>query len=64
MSNKHRGAEHRAITVRGFTRDFLPYFADGRIRPLIDRVFRFDELAQAKAFVESDAHLGKVVVRM
>ena len=31
---------------------------------LVDRVYRFDELPQAKAFVESDAHLGKVVVRM
>jgi NADPH:quinone reductase len=64
VSNKHRNAEHRAVTVRGFTADFLPYFADGRIRPLIDRVYRFEELPQAKGFVESDAHLGKVVVRM
>jgi NADPH:quinone reductase-like Zn-dependent oxidoreductase len=64
VSNKHRNAEHRAVTVRGFTADFLPYFADGRIRPLIDRVYRFDELPQAKAYVESDAHLGKVVVTM
>ncbi len=64
VSNKLRGAEHRALTVRGFIADFLPHFAGGRIRPLIDRVYRFDELAQAKAYVESDAHLGKVVVRM
>ncbi len=54
----------RALTVRGFTADFLPHFAAGRIEPLIDRVYGFDELAQAKAYVESDAHLGKVVVRM
>ena len=64
VSNKNRNAEQRAGTVRGFTADFLPYFASGRLKPLVDRVFRFDELAQAKAFVESDAHLGKVVVRM
>jgi NADPH:quinone reductase len=64
VSNKLRGAEHRALTVRGFIDDFLPHFAGGRIRPLVDRVYRFDELAQAKAYVESDAHLGKVVVRM
>jgi NADPH:quinone reductase len=64
VSNKHRSAEHRAATVRGLTADFLPYFAAGHIRPLIDRVYRFDELPQAKAFVESDAHLGKVVIRM
>jgi len=64
VSNKHRNAESRAATVRGFTADFLPYFASGRLKPLIDRVYRFDELAQAKAYVESDAHLGKVVIRM
>jgi NADPH:quinone reductase-like Zn-dependent oxidoreductase len=64
VSNKHRSAEGRAVTVRGVIADFLPYFAAGRIRPLIDRVYRLDELPQAKAFVESDAHLGKVVVRM
>ena len=64
VSNKHRNAESRAVTVRGFTADFLPYFGAGHIRPLIDRVYRFDELPQAKAFVESDAHLGKVVIRM
>jgi NADPH:quinone reductase len=64
VSNKHRNAEQRAVTVRGFTADFLPYFAAGRLKPLIDRVYRFDELPQAKAFVESDAHLGKVVLRV
>jgi NADPH:quinone reductase len=64
VSNKNRNAESRAVTVRGFISDFLPHFAAGRIRPLVDRVYRFDELPQAKAFVESDAHLGKVVIRM
>jgi NADPH:quinone reductase-like Zn-dependent oxidoreductase len=64
VSNKHRNAEQRAVTVRGLIADFLPYFAAGKLKPLIDRVYRFDELPQAKAFVESDAHLGKVVVRM
>jgi len=64
VSNKNRNAESRAVTVRGFTADFLPYFASGRLKPLVDRVYRFDELPQAKAFVESDAHLGKVVIRM
>jgi NADPH:quinone reductase-like Zn-dependent oxidoreductase len=64
VSNKNRNAESRAVTVRGFVADFLPYFASGRLKPLVDRVYRFDELPQAKAFVESDAHLGKVVIRM
>jgi NADPH:quinone reductase-like Zn-dependent oxidoreductase len=64
VSNKHRGAAERAATVRGLIDDFLPHFAAGRIKPLIDRVYRFDELAAAKAYMESDAHLGKVAIRM
>jgi len=64
VSNKLRTATQRAEGVRGFTRDLLPAFADGRIRPVIDRVFPFADLPRAKAYMESDAHLGKIVVRM
>ena len=64
VSNKHRSAAERAATVRGVIADFLPYFASGRIKPLIDRVYPFDRLAEAKAYMESDAHLGKVAIRM
>jgi NADPH:quinone reductase-like Zn-dependent oxidoreductase len=31
---------------------------------MIDRVYAFDELPAAKARMESNAHLGKIVVRM
>ena len=64
VSNKLRNAEQRAATVRGLVADLLPMIADGRLRPVIDRVFPFDELPAAKAYMESNAHLGKIVVRM
>ena len=64
VSNKHRTAAQRAETVRGLVADFLPYFASGRIAPLIDRVYPFDRLPEAQAYMESDAHLGKVAIRM
>jgi len=64
VSNKLRTAEQRAATVRGFVADLLPAIADGRITPLIDRVFEFDALPQAKAYMESDAQVGKIVVRL
>jgi NADPH:quinone reductase len=63
VSNRLRSAEQRAATVRGFVADLLPAIADGRITPLIDRVFDFDALPQAKAYMESDAQVGKIVVR-
>jgi NADPH:quinone reductase-like Zn-dependent oxidoreductase len=64
VSNKMRSADQRAVTAQGFARNFLPYFADGRIAPLIDKVFGFGELPAAKAYMESDAHVGKIVLKV
>jgi NADPH:quinone reductase-like Zn-dependent oxidoreductase len=64
VSNKLRSAGQRAESARGFVADILPAIADGRIRPLVDRVYALDELPAAKSYMESNAHLGKIVVRM
>ena len=64
VSNKMRSAEQRASGVPRFMRDLLPAIADGRIEPLVDRVFPFDELAAAKAFMESNQQAGKIVLSM
>jgi NADPH:quinone reductase-like Zn-dependent oxidoreductase len=64
VSNKQRNADQRATGVKGFVTDFLPLFAGGHIRPLLDRVFSFGELEAAKAHMESDRHVGKIVVKI
>ena len=64
VSNRFMPAAKRAQTVRGFIRDVLPAFADGRISPVVDKVFAFDELPTAKRYMESNAQVGKIVVRM
>ena len=48
----------------GFTKDWLPLFASGKLKPLIEKVYEFKDLPEAKARMESDAHLGKMVVRI
>ena len=63
VSNKLRSAAERAETARGFARDVLPALADGRVRPVIDRVFDFAQLPAAKAYMESNAQIGKIVLR-
>ena len=63
VSNKMRSAAEIAEGVRGFERDVLPAIASGQLRPVIDRVFPFAELPQAKAYMESNAHLGKIILR-
>ena len=64
VSNKMRNAAQRGVTVEGFKKDFLPLFASGKLKPVIDRVYDFKDLPQAKARMESDAHVGKLVVRI
>jgi len=60
VSNRLRNAEQRAVTVRGFAADILPFIAAGKIRPLVDRVFPFSEVPAAKSYMESNSHLGKI----
>jgi NADPH:quinone reductase-like Zn-dependent oxidoreductase len=64
VSNKLRSAAQRADGVAPFVADWLPMLADGRIRPLVDRVYPFNELPAAKAHMEANQHLGKIVLRI
>jgi len=64
ISNAKLTAEEKAAATRGFVRDVVPAIADGRIKPVVDRVFDFAELPAAKAHMEASAMVGKIVVRM
>jgi NADPH:quinone reductase len=64
VSNKMRNGAQRGVTVEGFKRDFLPLFASGRLKPVIDRVYDFNDLPQAQARMQADAHVGKLVIRI
>jgi NADPH:quinone reductase-like Zn-dependent oxidoreductase len=62
VSNKLRSAAQRAEGVPRFGAEVVPMLADGRIVPLVDRVFPFAQLAQAKDAMEANQHLGKLVL--
>jgi NADPH:quinone reductase-like Zn-dependent oxidoreductase len=42
----------------------LPAFNSGLLKPVIDKVFPFAELPKAKAHMESNAHLGKIILKL
>ncbi|WP_199616063.1 NAD(P)H-quinone oxidoreductase [Paenibacillus alkalitolerans] len=53
------------IKLTGQFADFaLPRFADGRFHPVIDSVFDFEDIAAAHNYMESNANIGKIVVRV
>lgn len=53
--------ERIAITQRCAT-DLLPAFADGRLRPLINRLFPLPDALAAQEYMASDVQIGKIVL--
>ena len=57
-----RPLEEKAALVADFTARFLPLLADGRLRPVVDRVLPISEVAEAHRVVAASEHFGKVVL--
>lgn len=54
-------AEALACSAR-FADDLLPAFEDGALKPVLDRTFPLDELSVAHEYMNTDAHIGKIVL--
>jgi tumor protein p53-inducible protein 3 len=50
--------------TKRFAEFALPRFADGRLRPVIDSVYDWREVANAHLRMESNANVGKIVLRV
>ena len=64
VSNKLRTLAQRAEQVARFRAEAMPHVQAGRLRPHIDRVVDLAELPAARARLEADEHVGKIVLRM
>lgn len=45
-----------------FSREILPLFESGTLKPIVDRVFPFGQVADAHRYVEENRNIGKVVL--
>jgi NADPH:quinone reductase-like Zn-dependent oxidoreductase len=57
-----RPLEEKIAVTRAFAAQVVPLLARGAVRPVIDRVFALEKLAEAHAYLESNASFGKVVI--
>ncbi len=62
VSNKLRNADQKAQSLPAFREKVLPLFARGRIKPLVDKAFVFEDLTAAKSFMDDNQQVGKVVL--
>ena len=59
-----RPAQQKSSIVAAFAREVVPALARGEMRPVIDRVFPLDEVAEAHRVLQSGAVIGKVVLQV
>jgi NADPH2:quinone reductase len=62
VSQKMTSPAQKAESTRAFAEQMLPLVVAGKLRPLIDRVYPFAEFPAARAHMEANAHVGKIVI--
>jgi NADPH2:quinone reductase len=59
-----RTAEEALVCSERFAADMLDAFATGALKPVLDRTFPFEQIADAHTYMLSDTQIGKIVVTM
>ena len=59
-----RTIEERVAVAQEVVRELLPGLADGRFRPVIDRIFPLKEALEAQAYMALNEHVGKIVLKV
>lgn len=61
---RHRPVSEKVRILRQFEERFGPLLADGRLAPVIDRVFPIAEAEAAHAYVRANRNIGKVILEV
>jgi len=59
-----RSIEEKATATRLFSEQVVPLLAAGMVRPVIDRVYKLEEIREAHARMEANESFGKIVLLM
>ena len=59
---RSRSTEEKSRLTREFAAFALPRFEDGRLKPVIDSVFSWQDAAKAHDYMESNQNIGKIVL--
>jgi putative PIG3 family NAD(P)H quinone oxidoreductase len=59
-----RSSEEKATATRLFANHVVPLLADGLVQPVVDRVYKLEEVRDAHLRMESNESFGKIVLMM
>ena len=54
--------EQKAVMCRELREHIYPHLEKGRIKPVVDRVFELGDVASAHDYMQSGAHMGKIIL--
>jgi NADPH:quinone reductase-like Zn-dependent oxidoreductase len=60
---RRRPLEQKALLVQRFARQVVPWLAEGRVAPIVDRVFDLGQASEAFDYIRTPGKLGKVLLR-
>jgi NADPH2:quinone reductase len=60
---RRRPLEQKAVLVQQFARRVVPWLAERRLVPIVDRVFELSEVTEAFDYIRRPGKLGKVLLR-
>lgn len=59
-----RSLDEKIEITRRMSADLMAHLESGRIKPVIDSVFTFDEAPAAQDYMRANKHLGKIVLKL
>ncbi|MFT5164550.1 MAG: NADPH2:quinone reductase [Alteromonadaceae bacterium] len=59
---RNRSDDYKTELINRFTEQFYPLIADGRLEPVVDKVFDFADVVSAHQYIEGNFNKGKVVL--
>lgn len=59
---RSRPLEEKILLTKQFKAQILPLLADGRLRPIVDKVFPLEKAPEAHAYLDSHVNFGKVIL--
>ena len=57
-----RSLEEKLAVTAQFKRHVLPHLVSGSMKPIVDRTFPLEEVAEAHRYMETNANFGKIVL--
>lgn len=59
-----RSGDYKARLISDFSSKCLPKFDSGELKPVVDRVFEFEQVQDAHRYMESNANIGKILLQL